>query len=130
MCYDILYWEFCINLPSNVSYNNTKLKSGEQLLDGMRFVAVLHSIPNDALSSLSSSISNFDLNSLFKIVSNVCSTDFTAYDFEIHKGGFQQMIKNNNASLKIPIIETEKVGDRNRLTEKSKSECLEAFKKD
>lgn len=117
-----------ITLNEDITYSNITLNKGRQLLDGSRFVALLHAKPQEALCAVSRAFYRLNnLDGFYKKLSDVSATDFTAYDYEIYKYGFMQMIKNNNASFNIVNLEFETVNNRNKLTEKSRSECEKYF---
>lgn len=119
-----------VTLDDNVYYDAISLEKGRQLLDGVRYVALLCHRSNIAIPSLSNSISKPKaLDTLFKSISKNCSTDITAYDFEIYKSGLEQMQKNNNATFNNIDIKTEKVSNRDRLTDNCKDEIVKAFAK-
>lgn len=119
-----------IDLKEEVSFENIKLPVGRQVLDGSRFCGVFNQNPAQALLALGSAIKNeSDTQKIYSVVSKLGKSNFTAYDFEVHKSGFGQMVKSKETKATLIDLQWEQVENRHRLTSKSKEECSLAFSK-
>ena len=120
-----------MTLPECMTYENISLTSGRQLLDGVRFCAVLRNQPINAMLAIGDKLTTqTDISSTFLYIANLCVTDISAYDIELHKNGWKQMIKDKNVELIIPQLEFETLNKHQKLTNNSKDECIKAFSKD
>ena len=104
--------------------------SEANFVDGDYFCELLRKDPVNSMVSLKKYFnSKLDLSDFFDETNSVFNMSVSKYDFEIRKMGFQQMIFNSNCGLVLPSVEFENIHGYDRLTDESKLELFDVFKK-
>ncbi len=111
-----------------IKNKNSKNKDEYLTIETKDYVKILKNSPTKAIPLLKNSLDKkTKLNDLFALLSSLSYTDLTIHDLENRKKGFEQMVEEKDTKLKIVNIEIEKINDKNKLTEKSKTECKKTF---
>lgn len=115
----------------NIDNDLTNEKFSEaKFVDGDCFCELLRKDPVNSMVSLKNYFNpNLDLFGFFDEMDSVCNMSVSKYDFEIRKMGFQQMVFNSNCWLVLLSVEFENIHGYDRLTDESKLELFDVFKK-
>lgn len=100
------------------------------IIGGKRFCSILKQDPIKAFILLKFGFFKpNNLSKFFAYFANMVSSNISAYDFELRKRGFEEMIAKGCVKVSLPLVEFEKFKGRDRLTSQSLQNCEEAFKK-
>ncbi len=115
----------------NIDNHLTDEKFSEaKFLNGDCFCELLRKDPVNAIVSLKNYFNpNLDLSDFFDEMNSICNMSVSKYDFEIRKMGFKQMIVSSNCRLVLPKVKLENIHGYDRLTDESKLELVDVFKK-
>lgn len=115
----------------NIDNDLTDEKFSEvNFVDGDCFCELLRKDLVNSMVSLKNYFNpNLDLSDFFDEMHSVCNMSVSKYDFEIRKMGFKQMIVNSNCELVLLKVELENIHGYDRLTDESKLELFDVFKK-
>ncbi len=102
----------------------------KRVIGGERFCNILKQDPIKAFVLLKFDFfKTNNLSKFFAYFANMVSSNISAYDFELRKRGFEEMVVKGCAKVLLPAVEFEKFKGRDRLTSQSRQNCEEAFKK-
>lgn len=122
-----------LELSSNESgafFEGLPVVGGKKIMGGENFSKFLKIDPVKAFLFLKNAFK--DSNNLVKFFvyfANMFNSNFTAYDFEVRKKSFEEMISKNNAAVLCPKLEFKNFEGRHVLVPLSKKSCFNVFKK-
>ncbi len=102
---------------------NLPIKDDSSVIGGEFFCKLLKQNPLKSFILLQYGFcETTNLDRFFAYFANMFKTNISAYDFEIRKKGFEQLINSKNVKLNLPKLDFIKFNDRDKLTDSSRAE--------
>lgn len=121
--------KLCSN-EAGVLFDGLPVVDGKKVVGGESFSKFLKIDPIKAFLLLKNAFDEpANLVRFFVYFANMFMSNFTAYDFEIRKKGFEEMILKKNAVVLCPKLEFKNFDGRHVLTFLSRQSCFNVFKK-